>query len=304
MSTAIDFRVSLTFFDHPKTMRLEAVAGEKAVLALLRLWGWASRHRSNGELTGLTSREIATAARWKGKADGLVEVLTTTGWLDRDGDRLHLHDWSDWQGWVCGSGSRSHAGRVAAMTKRCLLTGLSPDAYLDAQGGQVAMDADLREALRAAYAKANDKRAVGVRGALKPQSENSASRSGPSPSPSPSPTPTPSPTGERVGEAAASRPPSPDGSGAAPPGTGGSRCACGGVAQRSDPRGRCFACIVAGSGPLASRSPAEPAATAQEAPERGYALRTHSVGCSPLRPSWRAVGRPGPRRRWHLDDED
>lgn len=300
MSTAADFRVSLTFFDHPKTMRLEAVAGEKAVLALLRLWGWASRHRSNGELTGLTSREIATAARWKGKADGLVEVLTTTGWLDRDGDRLHLHDWSDWQGWVCGSGSRSHAGRVAAMTKRCLLTGLTPDAYLDAQGGQVAMDADLREALRTAYAKANDKRAVGVRVALKPQSEKRASRSGPCPSP----TPTPSPTGEGGVEEAALRPPSPDGSGAAPPGTGGGRCACGGVAQRSDPRGRCFACIVSCPARERAATPAEPAAAAPEAPERGYALRVHSVGCSPLRPSCRAVGRPGPRRRWPLDDED
>lgn len=286
MSSAADFRVSISFFDHPKTMRLEAASGEKAVLALLRLWAWASRHRSNGELTGLTNREIATAARWKGKADLLVAALESTGWLDRDGASIHLHDWADWQGWVCGSGSRSHAGRVAAMTRRCLLTGMDPDAYLDAQGGQAATDNDLRIALRAAHRKATEKRAPAVRTALRPHCEGGASRS----APIPTPTPTPTPSGERVGTEAASRPPS-EASGAAPPG-GGRRIpveVCSDCRQRprAPGRGLCEGCLT-------PARPRDPTPAASEAPARGYSLPPSVQPCP--RPPAPRLTRRKPRR--------
>lgn len=293
MSEATDFRISVGLPDHPKWLAMREQCGPDGQVGLITLWAWARAHRPNGDLSGVGPQAVEAAARWRGKKGRFHAAILELHFLDADGT---LHGWTKHNGWATGSAARSHVGRVGAIVKWCLRRGLTPTRWFEIQGGDAAMLPDVQRA----YEKSISRKMP------KASSESIMPKAGrkgnpPYPTPTPSPSPTPKEGGDGL---AAARPPSPDGSGAAPPEAGGGRCACGGVAQRSDPRGRCFACIVAGSGPLASRSPAEPAAAAPEAPERGYAVPPHVVGCSPRRQSWRTVGRPGPRRRWPLDDED
>ena len=66
---------------------------------LVSLWLWALDNAQDGSLAGVSNRSIARAAKWpERKADKLVEALISNGWIDRDGDDLVLHDWSDYAG--------------------------------------------------------------------------------------------------------------------------------------------------------------------------------------------------------------
>lgn len=321
MSDTIDFRVSCDLFDHPKWMRLEDCVGEKAGLALLRLWSWARRHRKDGDLTGLSDGEIASAARWKGRSATLIEGLVETGWIDGTPGKRALHDWADWQGWSCGSPTRTFAARVAAMTRQCLKLGMTPDAYIDSQGGSVATDSALRDALRATYYKPKRPRR-GTRDVPDKVRAECGPHRGPDSGPdavrcAPCPSPSPSPNG---GGEAAPRPTAPAGSVAAPPVDDSRpplppRCAqCRDTRRIVRPRRastgtiriEAFSSLLVPCPDCAGgeAAPAEPAAAAPEAPERGYAVSEHVLHCAPPRPSWRVVGPPRtPRRRW-LQDQD
>ena len=43
-----DIRLSVEFFDHPKTVKLQRRLGVGAVICLQRLWIWTAQNRSNG----------------------------------------------------------------------------------------------------------------------------------------------------------------------------------------------------------------------------------------------------------------
>gem|GEM_PF-3376415 len=49
-----DIRIVVDFFAHPKTVKLERCLGLEGVKALLLLWAWAEKHRSNGDLSRIT----------------------------------------------------------------------------------------------------------------------------------------------------------------------------------------------------------------------------------------------------------
>lgn len=162
MSDDPDFRVSAGVFDHPKWLRLEAELGCQGLIALLRFWGFLRRHRTSGDLAGLTDAEIDRACRWTPSAGAPAGALTRTlaqcGFIDGDETRRSAHGWQEHNGWASASGARTLSGRVAAMVKQCRRTGMEPDTYLDAQGGALAVDTSLRTALREAYAKGGGKR--------------------------------------------------------------------------------------------------------------------------------------------------
>lgn len=65
---------------------------------MICLWTWALDNAQSGELTGIPSPVIATGAEWTGDPDAFVDALVQVGFLDRDLDRLQIHNWKDYAG--------------------------------------------------------------------------------------------------------------------------------------------------------------------------------------------------------------
>lgn len=76
--------------------KLEALG----ILVKLWLWGLDNADR-DGELKSADRVDIAEVFAFdlskKITPDTVVDALIKTGWIDVDGDRLFLHDWTDWQ---------------------------------------------------------------------------------------------------------------------------------------------------------------------------------------------------------------
>lgn len=69
-----------------------------AAAHIARLWTWALDNAPNGDLTGLPNRVVAVGAGWTGDPDAFVHASIRAGWLDREDDRLMIHDWHDYAG--------------------------------------------------------------------------------------------------------------------------------------------------------------------------------------------------------------
>jgi len=107
-----DIRLQIDFFSHTKTIRLRRKYG--AVLALIRLWCWAARHRPSGDLGGLEDRELERIAEAR---PGTVAALVEVGFLAGIQGKRLIHDWADWQPWVVGAPARTAAARAAAAAR-------------------------------------------------------------------------------------------------------------------------------------------------------------------------------------------
>lgn len=66
---------------------------------LISLWLWALDNVQDGNLSGISSRSVARAARWpEKKADKLMAALIDNRWIDQDGESLSIHDWAEYTG--------------------------------------------------------------------------------------------------------------------------------------------------------------------------------------------------------------
>lgn len=116
--SAMDIRLAVGFTDHPKTAKLQRMAGAEAVVCLLRLWLWARVNRPDGILTRMDQDDIEIAAGWAGEPGAFAKAIFAVGFLDHgDGEWAVLHDWDEHQGWACGQKRRSEAARKAALTR-------------------------------------------------------------------------------------------------------------------------------------------------------------------------------------------
>ena len=86
--------------EHRKLDRLMEESGEERPLVLGRLcilWLWAMDHRPDGDLSDLSPQRLGEIMRIRPrKAPQFCEALVRSGFLDRDGDRLRIHDWEDY----------------------------------------------------------------------------------------------------------------------------------------------------------------------------------------------------------------
>lgn len=89
---------------HPKVERLalalgirdEEISHHVATSLLHHLWWWALSYAPSGDLSRFTPAEIARACRWpRAKGEALVEALVASRWLDREGERLVVHDYAE-----------------------------------------------------------------------------------------------------------------------------------------------------------------------------------------------------------------
>ncbi|WP_050769604.1 hypothetical protein [Thermosinus carboxydivorans] len=86
---------------HRKTLLLAAeldLDETYAAAHMIRLWTWALDNAPTGELTGLPAKVIAYGAGWRDDPNTFVNAAIHAGWLDKDGDRLFIHDWQDYAG--------------------------------------------------------------------------------------------------------------------------------------------------------------------------------------------------------------
>lgn len=116
-----DIRLSVDFFDHPKTMKLERRLGFAGIRSLQCLWIWAAKSRPDGDFSGMDAEDIEIAARWNGEEGKLVETLVTLGWLDEVESGYLLHDWEDHNAWAaeaCDRSAKSRLGRLAQVNKK------------------------------------------------------------------------------------------------------------------------------------------------------------------------------------------
>jgi hypothetical protein len=94
-------RTEITLPRHPKTRRLSRALNLKrreTVGLLILLWTWAIEYAPSGELSGFAAEDLADATDWKGDIDRLVDALVESGFVDREGAHLRLHDWDSYQG--------------------------------------------------------------------------------------------------------------------------------------------------------------------------------------------------------------
>ena len=109
----IDIRLSLGFFDHPKTKKLKKRLGYEGVESLLRLWMWSANNRPMGQLKGVDTESLELAANWDGDEGAFCSTLKTLGWLDGEEGAYSLHGWEEHQQWVMGSDARSAKAKKA-----------------------------------------------------------------------------------------------------------------------------------------------------------------------------------------------
>lgn len=90
---------------HPKTKKLARLLGASCATTvghLHFLWWWALDFAQDGDLSRYDAQEIAEGACWDGEgdrgADFFLDQLIGAGFVDKDGDRLTLHDWDEYAG--------------------------------------------------------------------------------------------------------------------------------------------------------------------------------------------------------------
>lgn len=129
-----DIRLSVDFFDHPKTLKLERRLGASAVHALVRLWCFAAKNRSDGCLTNMDSEDIELAARFNSSLtvversltvvngvatnNGFVDTLLELRWLDlsNDGKTYLIHDWKTHNSYASEAEDRSDSSRLSRLS--------------------------------------------------------------------------------------------------------------------------------------------------------------------------------------------
>lgn len=62
-----DIRLSVGFWQHPKTRKLIKRLGLEAIRSLQILWLWAAQNRPDGVLSGMDWEDIELAADWQGE---------------------------------------------------------------------------------------------------------------------------------------------------------------------------------------------------------------------------------------------
>lgn len=116
-----DIRLSVGFWQHPKTKKTVKRLGLEGIRSLQVLWLWAAVNRPDGVLSGMDWEDIELAADWQGDERAFFEFcLGTEGasmWIDEDESGYILHDWADHNPWQAEAEARSESARKAAKAR-------------------------------------------------------------------------------------------------------------------------------------------------------------------------------------------
>jgi hypothetical protein len=162
--------------------------GSEGVDALVSLWAYAAANKPDGRLAGMSVRQIAGAAMWKGDAETLIGALLDEEirYIERDDCGVYvLHDWADHNPYAARAEERSMRAREKAL-KRWGRNGS------DSAGGMLGVctqHADSMQAASSSIQPACTGHADSITCACREQCAIFLRLNAPSPSPSPSPSP-------------------------------------------------------------------------------------------------------------------
>lgn len=90
------------------------------------LWQFCQTHAYDGDLTRFEPKMIAVWFGWKREPLLLIDALVESGWIDRTGERLVVHDWNDHApNWVKGALKTTLSKQVEHSLSGTLSTPLS-----------------------------------------------------------------------------------------------------------------------------------------------------------------------------------
>lgn len=109
-----DIRLSVTFWQHPKTIKLMRRAGLETIRSLQILWCFAAQEHPSGALEGMDLDDVEIAADWQGEAGAFVAALLSGGWLEEQDGTYAIHGWRERQTYAARAPERREQGRKAA----------------------------------------------------------------------------------------------------------------------------------------------------------------------------------------------
>lgn len=118
-----DIRISVEFWDHPKTKKLEKQLGIEAIKSLQILWCWTAKNRPDGVLKNLDDEDIELVSKWSGEPGLFVKTLVKLRFLDNEINGVNgvkfVHDWRCHNPWAAEAQTRSDKARFSRLAYVC-----------------------------------------------------------------------------------------------------------------------------------------------------------------------------------------
>lgn len=127
-----DIRLSVGFWQHPKTKKTARRLGLEGVRSLQILWLWSAQYRPDGNLSGMDWEDIELAADWQGEERKFFDTCLGM-WIDETSDGYVLHDWQEHNPWQSEALVRSEKARKAAQARWGKANNLNKQCSTDAQ---------------------------------------------------------------------------------------------------------------------------------------------------------------------------
>lgn len=112
-----DIRLSVGFWQHPKTKKTVRRLGLEGIRSLQILWAWAAVNRPDGNLSGMDWEDIELAADWQGEERKFFDTCLGM-WIDETPDGYTLHDWQEHNPWASEADTRSDAARLSRFARK------------------------------------------------------------------------------------------------------------------------------------------------------------------------------------------
>lgn len=109
-----DIRLSVGFWQHPKTRKTAKRLGLEGVRSLQILWLWAALNRPDGNLSGMDWEDIELASDWQGEERAFFDFCLGV-WIDESPQGYVLHDWKDHNSWASEADERSDKARFSRL---------------------------------------------------------------------------------------------------------------------------------------------------------------------------------------------
>ncbi|HEC15736.1 MAG TPA: hypothetical protein ENI99_04055 [Sedimenticola sp.] len=109
-----DIRVSTTFPNHPKVVKLQRRLGPQGPLSLIYLWLFVAQNKPDGRLSGMDAEDIEIAAKWDGKDGEFVSALVSLRFIEKEGNVFILHGWEEHNAYASAAKMRKEKAKKAA----------------------------------------------------------------------------------------------------------------------------------------------------------------------------------------------
>lgn len=95
------YRTDSAYHRHPKMLALRAELKQPLADAYVsRLWSWTQVYAPDGRISVGLIGALEAELGWTDSSGSLAAALEKTGWLERHGDVLLVHDWPEYQGYL------------------------------------------------------------------------------------------------------------------------------------------------------------------------------------------------------------